>query len=105
MQVGVSPRPQVMRVWIVEDNVADAVLIELALRRTGLQAEKRLMPDGESAIRAIRACQAGSIPLPDLLLLDLSLPGFDGIDVLRALRETPLFQDVAIVIFSSSPVI
>ena len=94
---------QTVRLWIVEDNYADALLIDMALERTGLNLEKTLMHDGESAIGAIRACQAGTIPRPDIMLLDLSLPKFDGVDVLRALRETPLFDDVGIAVFSSSP--
>jgi len=96
---------QNMRVWIVEDNRADAFLIEMGLARTGRPVEKTLMRDGEAAIRKIRACQTGASPVPDLLILDISLPGFDGVDVLRALRETPVFDPVAIVVFSSSPVV
>src|SRR6185436_5776998 len=94
-----------MRVWIVEDNRADTLLIDMSLRRTGLPFERIVLRDGESAINKVRACQAGSVPLPDLLLLDISLPGFDGVDVLRVIRETALFNDVAIVVLSSSPVI
>jgi CheY-like chemotaxis protein len=94
-----------IRVWIVEDNHADAFLIEMALQRTGLQYEKTLMRDGESAIERIRACQAGAVPLPDVLLLDISLPRFDGSEVLRVLRETSLFDGVGIAILSSSPMI
>src|SRR5689334_24807502 len=47
------------RVWIVEDNRADTLLIEMALQKTGVSFEKTLMRDGETAILNIRACQAG----------------------------------------------
>jgi len=94
-----------IRVWIVEDNHADAFLIEMALQRTGLQYEKTLLRDGETAIEMIRACQSGAVPLPDVLLLDISLPRFDGTEVLRVLRETSLFDRVGIAIFSSSPIV
>jgi CheY-like chemotaxis protein len=96
---------KIVRVWIVEDNSADAFLIELALRRTGLLVEKLVMSDGEAAIRNVRACQAGSIPPPDILILDLNLPRFDGMEILRALRETPLFDGVGIAVFSSAEVV
>lgn len=95
---------KIVRVWIVEDNSADAFLIELALRRTGLLVEKLVVSDGEAAIRNVRACQAGSIPPPDILILDLNLPKFDGVEILRALRETPSFDGVSIAVFSSAEV-
>ena len=96
---------KIVRVWIIEDNSADAFLIELALRRTGLLVEKSVMSDGEAAIRNVRACQAGSIPPPDILILDLNLPKFDGAEILRALRETARFDGAGIAVFSSAEVV
>jgi CheY-like chemotaxis protein len=93
----------VVRIWIMEDNSADAFLIELALRRTGLAFEKTVITDGESAIRHIRNCQSGMTPIPQVMLIDLNLPRYDGADILRVLRETEQFDAVGIAVLSSMP--
>ena len=43
------------------------------------------------------------IPMPDLAVLDLSLPRCDGLEILEAMRGSPRFATVPIVIASSSP--
>jgi two-component system response regulator MtrA len=66
------------RVLIVDDDTALAEMLGIVLRSEGY--EPFLCPDGESAMAAFREHK------PDLVLLDLMLPGLDGIDVCRAIR-------------------
>jgi DNA-binding response OmpR family regulator len=73
------------RVLLVEDDADLAVAIALELRHGGY--EVRNEGDGLAALRLAGAWH------PDLVLLDLTLPGLDGIDVCRMLRgttETPI---------------
>ena len=67
------------RVLIVEDDREIAELIETYLRREGF--------DTVAAISAEEAVIALAARPPDLLLLDLGLPGADGLEFLRAFRE------------------
>lgn len=67
-------------VLVVEDEPHIAEVLEGYLRREGFRTERAA--DGEAALRLHRA--AG----PDLVLLDVALPGPDGFAVLRRLRET-----------------
>src|SRR4029077_7912404 len=66
------------RVLVVDDDTALAEMIGIVLRSEGF--EPVFCEDGDEALGVFRATQ------PDLVLLDLMLPGVDGIDVCRQIR-------------------
>ncbi|MEP7161969.1 MAG: MtrAB system response regulator MtrA [Dermatophilaceae bacterium] len=66
------------RVLIVDDDLALAEMLGIVLRAEGLEVMHR--PDGPSALDAFRTFH------PDLVLLDVMLPGMDGIEVCRRIR-------------------
>lgn len=66
-------------VLIVEDDVTIARFVELELSHAGFLVRK--VADGPSALVAVGDAD------PDLMILDLMLPGLDGIEVARQLRE------------------
>jgi DNA-binding response OmpR family regulator len=66
-------------VLVVDDDPTVAEVVAAYLRRTG--HEVRLVSDGAEAVAAAHA------RLPDLVVLDLMLPGFDGFEVFRRLRQ------------------
>jgi len=79
----VQLRPEVRgRVLYVDDNDVNRVLMEAFLvRRPGVELLQAA--DGESGLRLVREQR------PDLVLLDIRLPGMDGFEILRALRADP----------------
>ena len=66
------------RVLVVDDDPALAEMLGIVLRAEGL--EPSFVADGDAALAAFRAVK------PDVVLLDLMLPGTDGIDVCRQVR-------------------
>ncbi len=66
------------RVLVVDDDAALAEMLGIVLRGEGF--DPVFCADGSSAVDAFRASK------PDVVLLDLMLPGRDGIDVCRAIR-------------------
>lgn len=66
------------RVLIVDDDTALSEMLSIVLRNEGY--DTYLVATGDKAVPAFREFK------PDLLLLDLMLPGMDGIDVCRAIR-------------------
>jgi two-component system response regulator MtrA len=66
------------RVLVVDDDPALSEMLGIVLRNEGF--EPSFVGDGDSALAAFRTTK------PDLVLLDLMLPGTDGLDVCRAIR-------------------
>ena len=81
------------RILIVEDNPDTLGLVTTRLRISGY--EIIAAEDGETAIEKCRQKK------PDLLALDLSLPGIDGFEVCRVLKSDPGTYNIPIVILSA----
>jgi CheY-like chemotaxis protein len=92
------------RILLVEDNEADVYLFRIALLRAGLEFNLIVMEDGGKATAFVRGEgeHAGRCPVPDLAVIDLSLPKEDGIQVIEAIRADQRFADIPIVVTSSS---
>ena len=73
-----------MRVLIVDDEPLAIERLQLLLARCEGVALAGTAPDGEAALRLAEAIR------PDLLLLDIAMPGMDGIEVARALGASEL---------------
>jgi CheY-like chemotaxis protein len=69
------------RILVVDDNVDAAESVALLLRLGGHQV--RVAHNGEAALRAVDA------EVPDLALLDIGMPGMDGYEIARRLRQQP----------------
>jgi two-component system, OmpR family, response regulator MtrA len=70
--------PMTARVLVVDDDPALAEMLTIVLRGEGF--ETAVIADGTKAMPALRELK------PDLVLLDLMLPGMNGIDVCKAIR-------------------
>ncbi len=81
----------------VEDNPADVFLIRMVLAEYGLQVDLCHAADGENAMQLL-----SRMAPPDLILLDLSLPRMNGVEVLKKLRMDERFAQVPIAILTSS---
>jgi CheY-like chemotaxis protein len=82
------------KILVVDDSklVTDIV----AMRLTMYGYEVRLAHSGEDALRQIAQ------EVPDLLVLDVQMPGIDGYEVCRRLRDDPLLDDLRIIMLTSS---
>src|SRR3978361_664198 len=86
-----SDRP--VRVLVVEDDQEIAQVLQRSLRMEGYDV--KLTGDGAQALDDTQAF------LPDLIVLDLGLPGMDGIEVARQLRRDE--DDTPILILTARP--
>lgn len=84
-------RPRPLRLLYVEDNQVNALLFEAALRLHG-GFDLRLAVDGHHALADVADWQPTW--QPDVLVLDAHLPGMNGFELLRALREQPGLEDI-----------
>lgn len=80
------------RILLVEDDAMSADVLARRLTRRGFAVERAV--DGEEGLRLARA------RMPALVLMDLSLPGLDGLSAARALREAPETRAIPIVMLT-----
>ena len=57
---------------------------------------------GEDAIRLLNLAGNGQVPKPDLILLDLQLPGVSGEKVLKRIKSTQQLRSIPVVVLSCS---
>jgi putative two-component system response regulator len=87
-----TPLPLILA---VDDEPANRVLMTRVLARD--RYDVQAVADGESALAFIRSADR----LPDLVLLDVMMPGIDGFAVCRALKQDPLTRLIPIVLLTS----
>lgn len=89
---------------MVEDSVADEELTLRALRRCGLPLVVTVARDGGEAVSMLKGdlMTMSLAQAPRLLLLDLKLPGVDGLQVLEVVRSTPQTASMPVVVLTSS---
>ena len=81
------------RVLIVDDSADNLKLTELLLKCEGYQV--CTAQDAQEALAVLESFQ------PDLILMDIQLPGMDGLELTRRLRRTPGLEQIRIVALSA----
>ncbi len=91
------------RILLVEDNPADARLVQEALKRADVPVELVIVEDGEQALEFLhaRGDYVHAEP-PDLVLLDLNLPGIDGRQVLEAVKSDETLRQIPVIVMTTS---
>ena len=92
----VTPTPRIANILWAEDTEGDRRLIELALQEAPVKPNIQFLPDGPKLLEAAR------VNAPDLVVLDLNMPGMHGIEVLQRLRADEGTKGIPVIVFSSS---
>lgn len=87
----------------MDDNPADTDLTSEVLSRGGCPTHIHSVFNGVDAMAFLRRKgKYANMPLPDFMILDLSLPGKDGRAVLAEVKADQLLRNIPIAIFSTS---
>lgn len=90
-------------VLLVEDQPTDAELVMRAMRGVVAAERVRWVRDGEQALEVLRdSASIAPDRLPRLVLLDLKLPRFGGLEVLARIKDDEVLKPVPVVVLSSS---
>lgn len=81
------------KILVVEDEEEIQELVRYNLAKEGYLTS--CTGSGEEALRKVR------LELPDLVVLDLMLPGLDGLEVCKVLKNDPTTQDISIVMLTA----
>jgi CheY-like chemotaxis protein len=91
------------RIVLIEDSDSDIWLLQKCLGSVATNYEIIILKDGEAALEFIEQERAGLEPRPCVIVLDLHLPGHDGLELLAAIRRVPALKHVTALIVSSFP--
>lgn len=93
-------------ILLVEDRRMDVELTLDAFREARLSNTVYVASTGELALDYLfgrgQFADRAMHPIPDLILLDLKLPGVDGHEVLRQIKLTPVLKRIPVVVLTSS---
>ena len=81
------------KVLVVDDEPNIVLSLEFLMQQAGFEVETA--EDGATALAKVKAAP------PDLILLDISLPGISGFDVLEQLRQEPLYAKLPIIMLTA----
>ena len=81
------------RIYAVDDEQALRDLYVMALGMSGMKCET--FADGQSLFAALAS------QTPDLILLDIMLPGMSGLEILERLKSSPAYQNIPVIIVSA----
>ncbi|MBT8125222.1 MAG: response regulator [Gammaproteobacteria bacterium] len=99
----INAKNKTAEILLIEDNVGDVLLTKEAFRSTQFKYNLRVAKDGDEALKILnRQGKFNESPLPDLILLDLSLPKIDGREVLEKIKTNAKLKDIPVIILSGS---
>lgn len=98
--------PETAVILLVEDREDDVLLVKRAFAKAGLNNPLYVVNDGEQAIAYLMGdspfSNQSEYPLPDIILLDLKMPRFDGFETLAWIRKQPGIRALPIIVLTSS---
>lgn len=93
-------------ILLVEDNPMDVELIIDAFKEARLMNTIQVAKNGTEALDYLLGhggfADRRQYPLPDIVLLDLKMPGVDGHDVLKKIKQTDKLRRIPVIILTSS---
>ena len=91
------------RILLVEDNPDDQDMTRLALNKLARPVDLLIANDGLEALEKLEAMHQISVDeLPDLVLVDLSMPRLNGLDLIKAVRKNPSLALLPLIVFTTS---
>ncbi|WP_226481184.1 response regulator [Natrinema amylolyticum] len=98
-----SPRAEPAQILLVEDNPGDVRLTKEAFKQGRIENDLHVVSDGTEALDFLSQRDPyADAPRPDLVLLDLNLPGKDGEEVLEELKDDPALRSIPVIVLTSS---
>ena len=93
-------------ILIVEDSIPDFESILRAFKKLGMENKIYHCSTGDEALdflyRRNKFSDPESAPRPDIILLDLNLPGMDGRDVLKEIKSNSDLKSIPIIVLTTS---
>ena len=90
-------------ILIVEDNPGDRKLIEHSLKSQYIADNIYTAETGEQALDFLKDCKISeSIQKPDIILLDLNMPGMGGLEFLKRMKQCDNIKSIPVIVLTTS---
>ncbi|NEU82836.1 response regulator [Nostoc sp. UIC 10630] len=93
-------------VLLAEDNVADLIFIQRAIRKANVPFSLQVVSNGEEAVRYLlgeeQYADRKLYPFPALLISNMKMPRMNGLELLAWVKQQPNFQNLPVIVMSSS---
>lgn len=87
------------RILVVEDEIHIQRLIKLILEKNQFLVDT--VSSGEAALEHLQSRPSTQLILPDMILLDVLMPGIDGLSVLRACKASTELKNIPIILLTA----
>ncbi len=101
-----NKRKKSITILIADDNSNDRALVQKALEKNRLASNLYCVQDGEELMDYLthrgKYSTLNSSPRPDIILLDLNMPGKDGREAIKEIKSDPNLRQIPIVVLTDS---
>jgi CheY-like chemotaxis protein len=95
-----SERP--IEIWLIDDDDGHALLVEESFEEAGLRNKFVRAKDGDEGWLWLQEAARGERARPGLILLDVSMPGLDGFQVLERIKGSPELKQTPVIMLTST---
>lgn len=100
-RVGDTKRLEPLHILLVEDTTGDVLMAVSALKKTQISHKIDTLKTGQQVLPYLEGLQFRKERLPDVILLDLGMPGVNGFDVLEMIAAAaPEFRAIPIIVLT-----
>ena len=89
-------------ILIAEDDEDDVALLKYAFKEAGIDNPLHFVDDGSELLSFLESIEVKEAGMPGLVFLDLNMPKVSGHEVLRLMKENPLWKSIPVLVFSTS---
>jgi len=98
-----TPEGRAIDILLVEDDPGDELITREAFEHNKLKNRLHVAHDGEEGLNYLyRRGEFADAPRPDLILLDLNLPKYDGRQLLEKIKSDPELAGIPVVVLTTS---
>jgi two-component system response regulator len=92
-----------MEILLIDDNTSDVMMFRRALNAVGSESKLTICEDGNKAMDYLLKAESDlNAVRPDLIILDLNLPGISGLQLLKFLKTDKILTRIPVIILTDS---
>jgi len=91
-----------IEIWLIDDDDGHALLVEESFQDAGLRNGFVRAREGSEGLMWLQDVEAGRRPRPGLVLLDISMPGVDGFEILEGIKASQTLKSIPVIMLTST---